>query len=131
MVTHPAITELTAETFDRLTGQGDNRRKRDRRPYRVLQWAAPCPEAGLPKPKAYRQIRCDDISRAGVSYFTNQPPLHEFLIIGLGTGAATIYVECRVANCVRVDQPGGAFRIGCEFVKRVELSPTDQPCMAR
>ena len=64
-----------------------------------------------------------------MSYFTDQPPIEEFVVIGLGIGPQTIYLRCKAANCVRVDQTNGAFRIGCEFVGRVELPPADQPVL--
>lgn len=125
-----ALTELPEKIFDRLTGQVDNRRKRERREYRLLQWVAPCQESNLPVRNDFRQVRCHDISRSGVSYFTDRPAIDEFLVIGLGIGPQTIYLRCKVANCVRVDQTHGAYRIGCEFVGRVELPPHDQPVLA-
>ena len=113
--------------FDRITGVQGNRRNRERRTYRVLQWVAGCPDEGLPKRKAFRQVRCHDISRGGLSYYTEQPPLDELLVVGLGSGGQTTYLKCRVANCVRVDETNGAFRVGCEFICRVELPVADQP----
>jgi hypothetical protein len=126
-MTEPIATELSAEMFDRITGQPKNRRNRERRSYRVVQWVAVCPDDGLPESKAFRQVRCDDISRSGISFYTDQPPLDELLIIALGGGAQTTYLKCRVSNCIRIDESLGAFRIGCEFVCRVELPQGNRP----
>ncbi|HEX3997086.1 MAG TPA: PilZ domain-containing protein [Pirellulales bacterium] len=123
----PVAAELTKETLDQLTGREGNRRKRERRPYHVLQWAAPWSDGSPPQPEAFRQIRCHDISRGGISYFSDRPLLDEFLIVGLAAAAEMIYLKCRVANCVRVDQASGAFRVGCEFIERIELPPANQP----
>lgn len=126
-MTTPGPAELSAKVFDELTGQLNNRRQRERRDYRTLQWVAPCTEEGLPDRRSYRQVKCHDISRGGLSYFTDRPPLDEFLVVALGKGPETIYLKCKVSNCVRVDERDGAFRIGCEFIERLELPPANRP----
>ena len=118
------VAELSAQQFDELTGIGDNRRKRERRGFSYLQWAAPCQHDTLPDRRSFRQIRCSDISRGGISYYTDRPPLDEYLVMGLGKSPNIIWVRCQISNCVRVDEEKGAFRIGCQFIERLEL-PTE------
>jgi hypothetical protein len=49
----PNTTELSAETFDEITGQPNNRRNRERRAYRISQWIAGCNETELPGPNPF------------------------------------------------------------------------------
>jgi len=99
-----------------------NRRERVRQPYRMLQWVAPCPVTGLPDPSSFQQVHCQDISRSGIAYRSQIPPLDKFVVFALRNGARTTYLKARVANCARVvEATHGYYRVGCEFIDRVQL----------
>jgi PilZ domain len=102
-----------------------DRRNRSRQTYRILQWMAPCREGELPDPGSFRQVRCHDISCGGISYYCKEPPLEKFIVFFLRAGERGIYVQARVANCIHVVEGQQAtFRIGCEFLTRLQL-PSD------
>ena len=99
-----------------------DRRNRSRQTYRILQWMAPCREGELPDPGSVRQVRCHDLSCGGISYYSKEPPLEKFLVFFLRAGERGMYVQARVANCMHVvEGQGPMFRIGCEFINRLQL----------
>jgi hypothetical protein len=118
MTTKPKY-ELPVETIA-ASPSGRERRKRERRPFTVMQRVAPCPDGRAPAEYTFSRVRCHDISRSGISFDTTQPPLHEYFVIALGDGPATIYVRARVANSMRI-MVGKTpmFRVDCEFLERM------------
>lgn len=99
---------------------GQERRQRDRQPFRVLQRVASCSDGKVPADSAFSRVRCHDLSRSGIAFDTTRPPLEEMLVIALGDGPTTIYVRARVANSMRI-MVGTTpmFRVGCEFLERI------------
>jgi PilZ domain-containing protein len=103
-----------------------NRRRRKRLPYEVMQRMAPCPDGKLPPLSTFQQIRCHDLSQSGLSFDTKTPILDEFIVLALGRGKETVFIRARVANSFPVKLgAGSAFRVGCEFLNRLE--PGSQP----
>ena len=116
--------QLPQSVVDKLkpTGSAADQRERDRQAYRVTQRIAPYSEGHLPDLSDFRPVRCHDISRGGISYYSLKPPLDEFLVVAVGTGPQTTYLTARVANCIRVEEDSDAmFRVGCEFLTRVDI----------
>jgi PilZ domain-containing protein len=123
-MTPPPGMELPPEILAGAQSDSINRRGSDRKSYRVLQGVAPCPNGRLPDSSMFHQVHCYDISRGGISFYTSQPLLDEYVVVALRNGPRAIYVKARVANCIRVsDGHGATFRVGCEFVVRVEIHP--------
>ncbi len=106
------------------TQLGDERGESDRRvslrrPHRVFQWIAPCIDGQLPDQTMFYPVKCIDISRTGIAFFTEEALTTDQVIIALGTTEEAFYVRSRVANCAPVqDEDGWRFRVGCEFVER-------------
>ena len=64
-------------------------------------------------------VKCIDISRTGIAFFTEEALTTDQVIVALGTTEEAFYVRSRVANCAAVqDEDGWRFRVGCEFVER-------------
>ena len=98
---------------------GEERRVSSRRPHRVFQWIAPCINGQLPDQTMFYPVKCIDISRTGIAFFTEEALTTEQVIIALGTTEEAFYVRSRVANCSPVqNEEGWRFRVGCEFVER-------------
>lgn len=98
------------------------RRERDRVPYHELQWVAPY-DGGplLPDRKRFRQVRCCDISRQGIAFYTSDAPLDDFMVIALRTRAETVYIKARVAHSSQIGRGQQCkFKVGCEFVARID-----------
>jgi PilZ domain len=103
-------------------GNPADRRVRARQSYSTLQWVAPCPDTGLPDPGSFQQVRCHDISRGGIAYLCQIPPTETLVVFALRSGAETNYLKARVASCVQVvEGKHMCYRVGCEFVDRVQL----------
>ncbi len=95
------------------------RRVNVRRPHRVFQWIAPCINGQLPDQTMFYPVKCIDISRTGIAFFTEEALTTDQVIVALGTTEEAFYVRSRVANCAPVQDEGGwRFRVGCEFVER-------------
>ncbi len=118
--------QSTASEPEDSTATSADRRHRSRQNYRILQWMAPCREGELPDPGSFRQVRCHDVSCGGISYYSKEPPLEKFLVFFLRIGDRGVYVQARVANCMQViEGKQTTFRIGCEFLNRLELHAED------
>jgi hypothetical protein len=99
--------------------RGEERRISSRRPHRVFQWVAPCINGQLPDQTMFYPVKCIDISRTGIAFFTEEALTTDQVIIALGTTEEAFYVRSRVANCSPVqNEDGWRFRVGCEFVER-------------
>jgi hypothetical protein len=100
-----------------------DRRARQRQPFLSLQWVAPCPQSGLPDPGSFQQVHCHDISPRGISYDVAAPPTATNLIFALKSGPHTTYLKAHVVNCAEVVEGTKLFfRIGCEFVDRLQVA---------
>lgn len=99
------------------------RRTHPRQSFLSLQWVAPCPESGLPDPGSFQQVHCHDISPCGISYDVAAPPTATDLIFALKSGPHTTYLKARVVNSAQmVEGTSLIFRIGCEFVERLQVA---------
>jgi hypothetical protein len=99
------------------------RRAHQRHPFLSLQWVAPCPQSGLPDPGSFQQVHCHDISACGISYDVAAPPTATDLIFALKSGPHTTYLKAHVVNSVQVvEGTSVTFRIGCEFIERMEVA---------
>jgi len=115
MPSEPAVSALAADS-------DENRRTRERKPYDAMQKMAPCPDGKLPPLPSFRPIRCHDLSQSGLSFDTTTPVLDEFVALALGSGKETVFLRARVANCFLLPTAKAMYRVGCEFVNRLEAA---------
>src|SRR5262245_23969297 len=60
---------------------GEERRVSSRRPHRVFQWVAPCINGQLPDQTMFYPVKCIDISRTGIAFFTEEALTTDQVII--------------------------------------------------
>ena len=95
----------------------------ERRLYDVYQRVAFF-SADLPSAGEFEEVQCNDLSVSGISFFLDQPPEHEQLVITLGTPPDLKFMKAKVTN-VRTTYRDDriAYKVGCQFVKRLDPSP--------
>jgi hypothetical protein len=97
------------------------RRVRDRHPFPCNQSIAFLTQQRMPYAKEFEQVRCRDLSEGGVSFYYEEPPPSNQLVLGLGLETNPSYFLCEVRHWNKVRGAAGAFCIGCMFVRRVTL----------
>lgn len=94
------------------------RRAYAREPFHCVQLLAPYDGEVLPDQRAFRQVRCEDLSRGGFCFLTVQEPNYDRVIVALGQIPFQFYV----AEIVNVrPEPGDRplWRCGARFVGRI------------
>ena len=95
------------------------RRKRSRRAYPYFQLVAFCTGDGLPDKSAFKEVRCNDISAGGFSFFSATPPPSETLVVALGAPPKLMYLVAQVAHVTRTKRDGEkTYLIGCNYIGR-------------
>jgi hypothetical protein len=110
---------------------GLNRREpeeRVRRPrsqrhrYPRIQWIAPYYGATLPGQDCFREVRCQDLSASGISFYWPCLPDFEHLLVRLGDEQNEICLVARVARSQPLGQDEGTeYLVGCKFLGRVRF----------
>jgi len=76
----------------------------------------------LPPSDAFFPIECRDLSRSGISFFLDDVPPCEHVVLMISKGAETILLEARVAHSeMGYWNRRRGYLVGCELVKRIEL----------
>ena len=108
--------------------QGDSdasaceRRKHDRRPYACVQLIAPCMEGKLPDRRAFREVRCHDISPRGFSFLVEVKPDFDELVVAFGSAQSQLFLRAKVKHISLFGQDGrNLLKVGCEYLGRVRL----------
>jgi hypothetical protein len=65
-------------------------------------------------------VRCHDISLGGISFFLPKPPPFKHCTIVLGRPPALIFVRAKVIHYEATGSPSHDWRIGCQFLEKVE-----------
>jgi PAS domain S-box-containing protein len=100
-------------------GPHGERRKRPRRSFDFLQRIAPVTGDKLPDRRQFQTIPCQDISSAGFSFLTADPPAHKSYVVALGTPAATIYLTAQIMHVTAVIRDDTTkYLVGCQYVGR-------------
>lgn len=75
---------------------------------------------GDPPPAAdeFQEVLCEDLSTGGAAVFLKDRPDSEMFIVGLGEPPNRTYLLARVAHVEPV------FRVGCQFLRRLQVDPT-------
>ncbi|HWB09808.1 MAG TPA: PilZ domain-containing protein [Pirellulales bacterium] len=78
-----------------------------------------CPD--VPPKEAFWTVRCRDLSRGGVSFYSPIKPLASSLLISLGSAQTlSCLLACRVVYCAYVGDHGQPrYLVGCEFMERL------------
>ena len=110
------IHALLEESRGYQVGQ---RRAAPRTKYDCVQLIAPYDGFTMPSQAEFRRAHCRDLAKGGFSFFAEQPPETEQLIVALGAVPFSFFV----ADVVRVKQADvdhtGSYLIGCRFVERL------------
>jgi hypothetical protein len=72
----------------------------------------------LPGLHEFREVLCEDLSAGGVAMLLPHPPDFETCVVAIGKAPHVNYFLARVAHAEHV------FRIGCQFLSRLDLDPT-------
>ena len=115
------LFELVHALLEESRGyQVGQRRATPRTNYDCVQLIAPYDGITMPSQAEFRRAHCRDLASGGFSFFAEQPPEADKLIVALGAVPFNFFVADVV--CVKqadVDSTG-SYLIGCQFVERLE-----------
>ena len=75
-----------------------NRRGQDRNPFVSIQQIAPLYGQSLPNRSDFFKVRCNDLTTRGFSFFINDAPDFDKLVIAFESPAKAIYVHAEVRH---------------------------------
>jgi len=100
-----------------------DRRQSERRAFTEVQLLAPCSEAKVPREPEFREVRCQSISKSGVSFYLPEPPDFDYALLALGKAPNQIGVLAKVVHYGQYDATAnGEYVVGCQLLHRVKLS---------
>ncbi len=97
------------------------RRTSDRWLYPETQLLGPYGVWGLPTRQMFREVRCHNISKGGVSFFLPRPPVFELAVIEVGNRPITEYHLIQLVHYVEHVDAKKQYLVGCRFVKQVTI----------
>jgi hypothetical protein len=93
-----------------------------RRFFQYRQMIAPMLGDEMPSREDFFEVDCCDISASGLSFYLDQVPKFEKLIIALGKPPAATHCAAEVVRYVeKVRQGQRQYLVGCRFLGRAEL----------
>jgi hypothetical protein len=106
---------------DGLGWPHDDRRTSKRMPYGCSGTVAAFLPPDIPPKEAFWMIRCRDLSRRGIAFYSPIKPSSPSLVVRLGSlDGADCLLACRVSHCADVGtQASPQFLVGCEFLERL------------
>ena len=118
------LFELVHELLQESRGyQVGERRGEPRTKYDCVQLVAPYDGFSMPSQAQFRRAHCRDLASGGFSFFAEQPPEEEQLVVALGSVPFMFFI----ADVVRVKRADvdltGSYLVGCRFVRRLETQP--------
>jgi hypothetical protein len=119
---HAGASALATQTEpDRIGKQDDDRRQSRRMSYPCSAMVANYQSPDVPPKEAFWTVRCRDLSRGGVSFYSPIKPHASSLLISLGSAQTlSCLLACRVVYCAYVgDQGQPRYLVGCEFMERL------------
>jgi hypothetical protein len=129
MMSESAGTAMLAATDDLATQavsgvetpERDRRRSR-RMPYACTGMAAAYLAPDVPANEAFWMVRCRDLSRGGVSFYSPIKPTTSSLVLNLGSlDNVRCLLACRVVYCAYVGNQGQPqYLVGCGFLERLD-----------
>ena len=88
--------------------------------YEAWQHVAPMHDGELPFADDFEAVECRDLSRAGFSFFTEDLPTADMLVVAMGTPPDLRFFTARVAGSPTASRNGKVgYQIECEFVSKL------------
>lgn len=116
------ISELVSETALPDAGKPEQERRQSKRmSYACAAMVANYHAPDVPTKDAFWTVRCRDLSRGGVSFYSPVKPASSTMVISLGSSQTlSCLLACRVVYCAYVgDQGQPHYLVGCEFMERL------------
>ena len=98
----------------------EERRSCRRYPFEYVQFVGSYVEGHWPSEDKLHPVTCHDISAAGFSYRSAEPPQHESIVLVLGFAAQRKHMLAKIVRCQPL--PDGErllYHVGCQFVGRL------------
>jgi hypothetical protein len=88
--------------------------------YDVPQWMARCAGSRLPAVDEFELVNCHDISANGISFYADDVPIGQTVVMAVGIGDAPMFVVAEVMHrrVVTVDNTP-TYLVGCRFRRRL------------
>jgi hypothetical protein len=88
--------------------------------YEAWQHVAPMQNGELPSASEFEAVQCRDLSRAGFSFFTEDLPNADMLVVAMGTPPDLRFFTAKVAGSPTASRHGKVgYQIECEFVSKL------------
>lgn len=120
-----AADEILDKIAQRTFGPGDvaieERRRHTRFAFHATQQVAPYVHGKIPPATAFRPVDCHDISCGGLSYYLNQPPLVNDIVLALTIRGEVKYLSAHIVRTTAtLTTDGLKYLVGCRFVGRLD-----------
>jgi PilZ domain len=121
-----SCTDEILDTIARRTfGPGDTafeeRRRHARFPFRAVQRIAPYSQGKMPPATAFSSVECHDLSCGGLSYYLNQPPIANDIVVALTIRGEVKYLSAQIVRTIAtLTAEGLTYLVGCRFVGRLD-----------
>jgi hypothetical protein len=117
--------EILDKIAQRTFGPGDavfeERRRHSRFPFRAIQHVAPYVQGQIPPASAFSPVECHDLSCGGLSYYLNQPPLVNDIVLALKIRGEVKYLSAHIVRTIAtLTTDGLRYLVGCRFVGRLD-----------
>ena len=83
--------------------------------YPCFQPVARYVDGRLPRPEEFRDVRCLDLAKGGISFLATEPLADRSMVVALGSGSDVCYVSAEVVHETT------ATILGCRFTGRIHL----------
>ncbi len=101
---------------------GEEARSSERHQYAHGQLIARMINGKLPAPADFFEVDCRDLSAGGFSFYLDNPPDFDALVVALGRRSALSHFAARVAHVAKVQHDNRQqYLIGCQFTERVYI----------
>jgi hypothetical protein len=88
--------------------------------YEVWQHVAPITDGQLPAPSEFESVECRDLSREGFSFFAEELPVAELLVVAMGSPPNLRFFTARVIGSPPASRHGKVgYQIECGFVSKL------------
>jgi hypothetical protein len=92
-----------------------------RHAYDTYEYAAPLDDGQLPAAEAFQPVRCHDISGDGISYFVEDAPQYDTVVISVGHSRRNLFVIAKVGHSRAAYKYGRVgYLVGCQFLQRLD-----------